>query len=81
MSGTLKLLFYSQKNRNVTYPPNIYIALGDHGVKESMPLLTPQMVPSEIDYNIDNLISELEKLRKEAKKKVKNISYVLNNTP
>ncbi|NKC16974.1 MAG: hypothetical protein GKR94_33695 [Gammaproteobacteria bacterium] len=71
MSGIFKLLFFSPKKDERLFKPFSYIALGDHGVKDNYHLLTPQLLESEVDGNIDYLITELEKIRKQAKRKYK----------
>jgi hypothetical protein len=48
--------------------PFISIGLGDHVQEQGHRLLTPQlMTDSEIDYSIDALLAELERMRVEAK--------------
>jgi len=76
MANQFKLLFYSPNKGNIQFHPVCYIALGDHSTKDGYHLLTPQLVQSEIDSNIDYLISELEKIRKEAKRKYKNATNI-----
>ena len=72
MSNEFKLLFYSPKKNEKLYKPFAYVILGDHCIKEDKyQLLTPQLMESEVDANIDYLINELEKVRKEAKRKFK----------
>jgi len=71
MSGVFKLLFYTPKKGEPQFKPICYVALGDHGIRDGNPLLTPQLVEPEIDSQIDYLINELEKIRKEAKRKYK----------
>ena len=74
MANVFKLLFYSPKKGDVPFNPVCYIALGDHGIKDDYPLLTPQLVQSEVDSNIDFLINELEKIRKEVKRKYQRVN-------
>lgn len=69
MSGKFKLLFISPKKGEMLFKPFCYVALGDHSIKDGYDLLSPQLTESEVDGNIDYLISELEKIRKQAKQK------------
>lgn len=51
--------------------PSAHLYLGDHGVsKEGRHYLTPELKSeNELDWWIDTLIDELEKARKQGKKK------------
>jgi len=71
MSDIFKLLFYSPKEGDQLFKPVCYVTLGDHGVKDGNHLLTSQLTESEVDGNIDYLISELEKIKIQAKQKYK----------
>ncbi len=71
MSGKFKLIFNSPKKGERLFKPISYIVLGDHSIKDGNHLVSPQMVESEVDGNIDALILNLENIRAEAKKRYK----------
>ena len=71
MSGVFKLLSYGVRSEMKGAMVQAYIALNDHSIKDGYDLVTPALVPSEIDGHIDYLISELEKIRSIAKRKFK----------
>jgi hypothetical protein len=69
MAGIFKFLFYAPKEDESPFNPFCYIALDNNGVKDNYPLLTERLHESEIDGQIDYLIKELEKTRKQAKRR------------
>jgi hypothetical protein len=71
MAGVFKLLIDSNKSNKGAGMVKVYIALDDHCMKDGYALVTPSLVPSEIDLHIDYLISELEKIRTSAKRRIK----------
>ena len=70
MATIFKFLLYTPKKNEKKFTPISYIALKEYGKKDGYPLLSPQLVPAEVDSFIDSLILDLEKIRKEAKRKL-----------
>lgn len=59
MGGIFEVLFCSPKKGEPLFNPVCYVVLGEHCIKDGVNLLTPQMVESELDSNIDYLVGEL----------------------
>jgi hypothetical protein len=63
--------FQSWKKGDYPVSPYVAIALGDHVTADGERLLTPQlMTDSEIDYEINRKIEELQLVRKQAKREL-----------
>lgn len=69
MTKYFKLLSCGPKTGERRFAPQYNIALADHFTVDGRPVLTPTMVGAEVDGYIDELIADLEKIRKEAKRK------------
>lgn len=67
--------FRSWKKGNLKASPFVSLAVGSHSKSnDGQLLLSAQlMTDSEIDYEVDGLIKELEKFRKAAKKELRTL--------
>ena len=74
MTCRLKLKINSPKDKNLPFSPSGYIYLGAHNIdNKGRHLVTSEFTESEIESQIDYLISELEKIRAKAKKEFKRV--------
>lgn len=68
------------KKEELPAAPFVSLAVGAHIETHGQVLLTPQlMVDSEIDYEIDGLIKELEEFRVMAKKELRTLQSTMLN--
>ena len=77
----LDLLWIEPKEGQYPFTPFAHIVpkkrplVGQGNMLEDRPVLTPQlMAPTEVDYYVDGLIADLEKIRREARKKLRNFA-------
>ena len=65
----------SRKQGQLPVSPFVSVAIGTHSEVDGQLLLTAQlMTESEIDYEVDSLVKELEEFRKNAKKEIRTLS-------
>ena len=70
MTYRFGLYFRASKEGDLPHPPRCYLYLKGGPVEDGRHAITPtDMVESELDYEINQLIEELETLRGEAKRK------------
>lgn len=69
MARFFKLLSFRPGDRGQNFAPEYHIALPDHSIVDGQHVLTPRMTASEVDGYVDELIADLEKIRKQAKRK------------
>ncbi len=67
MATVFKQIFVAPVSDGTLFEPYGYVTLGDYGIRDGNPLITAQLTQSEIDGQINFLIRDLEKLRKEMK--------------
>lgn len=79
MAKYFRLLSWVPKKGGRKFTPEYHIALPDHSVVDGQAVLTPRMVGLEVDGYIDDLIADLEKIRKEAKKKQSTYTKILGS--